>query len=69
LCNHSRLVSDRGVHICPILLEAPDARLGATLADSLGPFPLRHHACFTCYQYGALCANPSAAARPGPGNA
>jgi sulfatase maturation enzyme AslB (radical SAM superfamily) len=28
LCNHSRLVSDRGIHVCPILLEAPDARLG-----------------------------------------
>jgi sulfatase maturation enzyme AslB (radical SAM superfamily) len=59
LCNHSRLVSDRGIHVCPILLEAPDARLGATLTDSLGPFALRHHACYTCYQYGTLCANPS----------
>jgi molybdenum cofactor biosynthesis enzyme MoaA len=59
LCNHSRLVSDRGIHVCPILLEAPDGRLGATLADSLAPFALRHHACYTCYQYGTLCANPS----------
>jgi len=59
LCNHSRIVSDRGVHVCPILIEAPDALLGATLAESLVAYPLRHRACYTCYQYGALCANPS----------
>jgi molybdenum cofactor biosynthesis enzyme MoaA len=63
ICSHSRIVSDRGVHVCPILLEAPDARLGATLAESLGAFALRHHVCYTCYQYGALCANPSAGGR------
>ena len=54
ICDHSRIVSDRGVHVCPILLEAPDARLGATLTEALGSYPLRHHACTTCYQYGAL---------------
>jgi sulfatase maturation enzyme AslB (radical SAM superfamily) len=59
LCSHSRIVTDRGVYVCPILIEAPDARLGSTLAEVLGPYPLRHHACYTCYQYGTLCANPS----------
>jgi molybdenum cofactor biosynthesis enzyme MoaA len=59
ICSHSRIVTDRGVCVCPILIEAPDARLGATLAESLGSFALRHQACFTCYQYGTLCANPS----------
>jgi MoaA/NifB/PqqE/SkfB family radical SAM enzyme len=63
ICSHSRIVSDRGVHVCPILLEAADARLGATLAESLGSYALPHHACYTCYQYGALCANPSAGGR------
>jgi molybdenum cofactor biosynthesis enzyme MoaA len=63
LCNHSRIVTDRGVHVCPILIEAPDSRLGATLADAQRPFALRHNACSTCYQYGALCANPSSGAR------
>jgi MoaA/NifB/PqqE/SkfB family radical SAM enzyme len=63
ICDHSRIVTDRGVYVCPILIEAPDARLGATLADSLGAYPLRHHACYTCYQYGTLCANPSSGAR------
>jgi hypothetical protein len=59
ICNHARVVTDRGVFVCPILVEAPDARLGSGLAESLGPYPLRHHACYTCYQYGTLCSNPS----------
>lgn len=60
ICNHSRVVTDRGVYVCPILLESPDARMGDSLEDSLGSFPMRHGACFTCYQYGAICTNPSA---------
>jgi sulfatase maturation enzyme AslB (radical SAM superfamily) len=63
LCQHSRIVTDRGVYVCPILIDAPDARLGATLAEAQAAFPLRHQACYTCYQYGALCANASAARR------
>ena len=63
LCNHSRIVTDRGVFVCPILLESPDARLGSTLVESQQPFALRHRACFTCYQYGALCANASSRPR------
>lgn len=59
ICHHSRIVTDRGVMVCPILIEAPDARLGKTLAESLGSFSLRHHACYTCYQYGTICANAS----------
>jgi AdoMet-dependent heme synthase len=59
ICNHSRIVTDRGIYVCPILIEAPDARLGTTLVESLRPYALRHHACYTCYQYGTLCSNPS----------
>jgi molybdenum cofactor biosynthesis enzyme MoaA len=63
ICNHSRIVTDKGVYVCPILIDAPDARLGATLAESLAAYPLRHHACYTCYQYGTLCANPTGGGR------
>lgn len=48
LCNHSRMVTDRGIYVCPILIEAPDARLGTTLEEALVEYPLRHHACYTC---------------------
>jgi molybdenum cofactor biosynthesis enzyme MoaA len=61
LCEHSRTVTDRGVHVCPLLIEAPDSRLGDTLEESLRPFAVRHGACYTCYQYGAICSNASAA--------
>jgi hypothetical protein len=63
ICHHSRMVTDRGVFVCPILIEAPDARLGRTLEESLGPYPLRHHACYTCYQYGTICANATSQER------
>jgi hypothetical protein len=62
ICEHSRIVTDRGVYVCPILIDSPEARLGDTLTEALGQYPLRHGACFTCYQYGAICSNPSAVA-------
>lgn len=60
ICNHSRIVTDRGIYVCPILLDVPDARLGDTLEEAAIGYPLKHGACFTCYQYGAICTNPSA---------
>lgn len=63
ICSHSRVVTDRGAYVCPILLESPDARLGATLEDAQRPFALMHQACYTCWQYGALCSNTSALQR------
>lgn len=57
LCSRARIVTDRGVAVCPILIEAPDAHLGSTLAESLRPYRIRHGACYTCYQYGAICSN------------
>jgi AdoMet-dependent heme synthase len=62
ICEHSRIVTDRGVHVCPILIETPDSLLCDSLTDSLRPFPLRHGACYTCYQFGAICSNPSSLA-------
>ncbi len=62
ICEHARIVTDRGVHVCPILIESPDSQLGQTLAESQTPFTLSHGACYTCYQYGAICANPSSGA-------
>ncbi len=61
ICHHSRIVTDRGVYVCPILIDSADARLGETLEASMRPYPLRHGACYTCYQYGAICSNPSSA--------
>lgn len=57
LCSSSRIATDRGVFVCPILIEKPDAKLGDSLAEALRPFPMRHQACYTCYLSGAICSN------------
>jgi molybdenum cofactor biosynthesis enzyme MoaA len=63
LCSRSRIATDRGVFVCPILIDSADARLGETLAQASQPYPLRHHACYTCYQFGAICVNASSGRR------
>ncbi len=58
LCTRARLVTARGVHSCPILLDAPSARLGSTLHDAAQrPAVLSERVCYTCYVSGAICAN------------
>ncbi len=54
-CNNSRLATADHVLTCPLLLDAPDARLGTRLADSLRPIRLRWSACHTCVQEGLSC--------------
>ncbi len=63
ICHHSRIVTDRGVYVCPILIETQSARLGGTLAESLRPAVLSERACYTCWQYGSICSNTSATRR------
>ena len=60
LCTRARLVSSRGVHACPILLDAPSARLGTSLREAARrPVRLAEQACYTCYVSGAICSNVS----------
>jgi MoaA/NifB/PqqE/SkfB family radical SAM enzyme len=54
-CSSSRMVTAKGVYVCPILIDADDACLGATLDEALGPFTLKHRACYTCHEYGLSC--------------
>ena len=54
-CSSCRMVTDQGVWVCPILVNEPSAKMGETLADSLGGFPLEHPACWTCHVYGVSC--------------
>ena len=54
-CSSGRVVTDQGVWVCPILVNEPAARMGRTLAESLGGYPLRHAACWTCHVEGATC--------------
>jgi AdoMet-dependent heme synthase len=63
MCSNSRLVADRGVWVCPLLVEKPDARLGDSLEDAAPDYALAHHACVSCYRYGTICINPSSDAQ------
>jgi len=60
MCSNSRLVTDRGVWACPLLVEQRDARLGTTLGDAASSYELRHQTCVTCWRYGTICGNVSA---------
>jgi len=68
MCSNSRMVTDRGVWVCPLLVEMPDARLGESLDRVAARYELRHHACMTCYRFGTICGNVSALIE-GPANA
>ena len=68
MCSNSRMVTDRGVWVCPLLIEMPDARLGESLDRVATRYELRHHACMTCYRFGTICGNVSALIE-GPANA
>jgi AdoMet-dependent heme synthase len=54
-CSSCRMVTSRGVYVCPILLDEPKARMGESLAETLHPFELKYSACFTCHEYGVTC--------------
>lgn len=58
-CHNSRMVSHKGVHVCPILVDDPRGFLGDELAASLRPYPLAANACYTCWLYGNICSNTS----------
>jgi len=60
MCSNSRLVTDRGVWVCPLLVEQPDAQLGTTLDEAGRSYELRHQTCVSCWRYGTICGNVSA---------
>jgi pyruvate-formate lyase-activating enzyme len=60
MCSNSRLVTDRGIWVCPLLVEHQDARLGTTLDEAASSYELQHQACVTCWRYGTICGNVSA---------
>jgi len=54
-CSSCRMVTSKGVYVCPILVEEDTARMGDTIAESLRPFPLVYQACHTCWVEGLSC--------------
>ena len=62
ICSKSRLVTDQGVWVCPILLDEPSARMSDDLAGAVRDYPLGHAACYTCWQNDSICSNKTTAA-------
>ena len=54
-CSSCRMVTSKGVYVCPILLDEPRARMGQRLDETLRPFELAFASCFTCHAYGVTC--------------
>ena len=54
-CSTSRMVTSKGVYVCPILIDYDAARMGGTIAETLRPFPLAYGACHTCWVDGVTC--------------
>ncbi len=63
ICANSRVVTNRGIYVCPILIESPSAHMGDTLAEATKSYELKEQACYTCYLYGAICSNFSSGKR------
>jgi AdoMet-dependent heme synthase len=54
-CSTSRMVTSKGVYVCPILIDHDRARMGSTLAETQRPFTLAFSACYTCWESGFSC--------------
>jgi len=54
-CSTSRMVTSKGVYVCPILLDYDEARMSDSIEESLRPFPLKFGACHTCWVDGVSC--------------
>lgn len=54
-CSSCRMVTSKGVYVCPILIDEPKALMGESLGETLRPFELAFSSCFTCHAYGVTC--------------
>ncbi|MCC7135989.1 MAG: radical SAM protein [Nitrosomonas sp.] len=61
MCAFSRMVvkinGQTKVYACTLVDDDPDYALGETLAQSLlVPVSMKHHRCYSCFQFGASCS-------------
>ncbi len=56
-CSYCRMITAEGIYVCPILIDDPEARLGATLGESLIAYDMESPACYTCRTAGLCCSN------------
>lgn len=56
-CSKCRMVTERGVWVCPILINDDDARMGDSLEEASKPYAMKQMACWTCRMDGMSCEN------------
>ena len=56
-CATSRIVTSKGVFVCPILIADSKALMGWTLKESMVPYIMESPACYTCRTSGLTCKN------------
>ncbi len=56
-CSHSRIASENGLWVCPILINEKGAFMGYNLKEASQLFQMTYMACWTCRMEGMNCAN------------
>jgi MoaA/NifB/PqqE/SkfB family radical SAM enzyme len=56
-CSTCRMVTEKGIWVCPILINEEGARMGDTLGEAATAFPMKYMACWTCRMEGMNCTN------------
>lgn len=56
-CSKCRMVTEKGVWVCPILVNEEGGKMGETLEQTFKPFGLKYTACWTCRMAGLSCEN------------
>ena len=56
-CSKCRMVTEKGVWVCPILINEEGGKMGETLDESFKEYGLKYTACWTCRMSGLSCEN------------
>ena len=56
-CLKCRMITEKGVWVCPILVNESGGKMGDSLAETFKPYPLKYAACWTCRNDGLTCEN------------
>ena len=56
-CSKCRMVTEKGVWVCPILVNEAGGKMANNLEESFKPFGMKYAACWTCRMSGLSCEN------------
>ena len=56
-CSKCRMITEKGVWVCPILVNEEGGKMGDTLEETFKPFGMKYTACWTCRMGGLSCEN------------